>query len=307
VKEKAHDEDVVKALSEFLGFAEVTSITAISGGCINEAYSCTTDIARFFLKVNQNENVSMFGAEALGLETLYASGSVRVPKPQFYTSLPRGGSLLLMEYIPFGGEKSWSQKRLGENLASLHLQSEEKRFGFFSNNTIGSTPQKNTWSSDWVDFFSLHRLQFQLDLAFKKYGNEDLKELGEKLLKVLPKYFEGLKIFPSLIHGDLWSGNMAVDEAGNPVIFDPAVYYGHHEAELGIMAIFGGFSEEFYSAYHEKIPKERGFGERHELYKLYHYLNHLNIFGSSYFPVCFSIMKSLLKPGGPPMAPGCFD
>ena len=124
-------------------------------------------------------------------------------------------------------------------------------------------------------------------------GDDLLRDYGHKLLNRLPKYFEGKTVFPSLLHGDLWSGNVATDESGHAVIYDPAAYYGHYEAELGIAGMFGGFSEDFYRAYYEKIPKAEGYKEREGLYKLYHYLNHLNIFGRSYYSSCISIMKSL--------------
>lgn len=160
-------------------------------------------------------------------------------------------------------------------------------------NTIGTTPQKNPWTEDWVDFFIHQRLEFQLLLAEKRYGDSEIRKKGERFLEKYPSFFEGLEIVSSLLHGDLWSGNTAADLEGNPVVYDPAVYYGHHEADFGILLMFGGFTSDFHTAYRELIPREPGFEERQLGYQLYHYLNHYNLFGSSYRPSCMSILDRL--------------
>ncbi|MFT4551538.1 MAG: protein-ribulosamine 3-kinase [Chlamydiales bacterium] len=283
MKANRHDDGIAQALRDRLNCNEVISVSPIGGGCINEAYCYSTDVGSFFVKINKNAAIQMFEGEVRGLKSLYESHSVRVPKVFFCDQLPNGGSFLVLEYIKLGTAREWTQRDLGGGLADQHLCTEESRFGFHVDNTIGSTPQINTWMEEWVSFFARFRLQYQLDLAFIKSGDELMRDCGHRLLDRLPGYFEGQEISPSLLHGDLWSGNMAVDEQGHAVIYDPAVYYGHHEAELGIMGMFGGFTEDFYKAYHEKIPEAEGFKERRELYKLYHYLNHLNIFGSSYY------------------------
>jgi len=147
-----------------------------------------------------------------------------------------------------------------------------------------------------VDFFTRHRLQYQLDIAKIKYPSDiNLHEAGARLLKILPSFFEGVTITPSLLHGDLWTGNFATSEDGKPIIYDPATYWGHSEAELGIMKMFGGFSYSVFEEYHKIIPKAPGFEERQALYTLYHYLNHLNLFGASYSTSALSIMKQLLS------------
>ena len=293
---RANQSDAVisQALCDRLNCSEVISISPIGGGCINEAYRYSTESENFFVKINKDTAVHMFEGEARGLEALYEASCVRVPKVFFCGELPSGGSFLVIEHISLKPAGEFAQRDLGENLAKLHLTPQESRFGFHVDNTIGTTPQINTWTEDWVAFFSRFRLQYQLDLAFQQFGDEGLRKYGNKLLDRLPVYFEGLNIFPSLLHGDLWSGNMAADEKGRAVIYDPAVYFGHHEAELGIMGMFGGFTDDFYNAYHERIPEAEGYKERHELYKLYHYLNHLNLFGNSYYSSCISIMRDLV-------------
>lgn len=159
------------------------------------------------------------------------------------------------------------------------------------NNTIGDTPQPNGWMDDWVEFFRERRIGHQLKLA----RDAQLSQLGGEVMEKMPEWFEGIgPIKPSILHGDLWSGNIGTVD-GAPSAFDPAVYYGHSEAEFG-MSWCAGFSDAFYDAYFEVLPKqEQGFEERRQLYLLYHYLNHYNLFGGGYKSQCVSIMKNLLR------------
>ncbi|URE39515.1 hypothetical protein MUK42_18001 [Musa troglodytarum] len=212
---------------------------------------------------------SMFEAEALGLSAMYATQSIRVPMP--YKSV------------------------LGRKLAEMHQAGKSsKGFGFDIDNTIGSTPQINSWSSDWIEFFSEHRLGYQLKLALNQYGDSAMYEKGQRLMKNLQPLFEGVVIEPCLLHGDLWSGNISCDKNGDPVILDPACYYGHNEAEFG-MSWCAGFGGSFYSSYFEVMPKQPGFEKRRDLYMLYHYLNHYNLFGSGYRSSAMSIIDDYLR------------
>jgi protein-ribulosamine 3-kinase len=164
------------------------------------------------------------------------------------------------------------------------------RFGFAVDNTIGGTPQPNTWSDDWVEFFRERRLRHQLKLA----GDSKLTKLAEPVLNGMGAFFEGLHIRPSVLHGDLWSGNIAW-VGKEPCIFDPATYYGHHEAEFG-MSWCAGFGGKFWEGYHSVVPRDTpGWDERHDLYTLYHYLNHLNLFGTGYARQCEAILQRLAK------------
>lgn len=183
---------------------------------------------------------------------------------------------------------------LGRQLARMHLAEPSDptalagKFGFSVENTIGGTPQPNQWSDSWIEFFRERRLRHQVKLA----NDARLSRLGDKICAGMEIFFDGITVRPSVLHGDLWSGNIAgVD--GMPCIFDPATYYGHHEAEFG-MSWCAGFGQGFWDSYHTVIPRERGWEVRHDLYTLYHYLNHYNLFGHSYYRQCIQIMERLV-------------
>ncbi|XP_058104763.1 protein-ribulosamine 3-kinase, chloroplastic isoform X1 [Magnolia sinica] len=305
---------------------QITRISSIGGGCINLANRYDTDAGSFFVKTNRSIGPSMFEGEALGLSAMFDTKSIRVPKPFKVGSLPLGGSYIIMEFVEFGSSRS-SQSILGRKLAEMHKAGQSDRgFGFDVNNTIGSTPQINTWSSDWVEFFAEHRLGYQLKLAREEYGDSNIYEkgivqemvfsppflhvflgrligscflvipylTGQRLIKNLRSLFENVEIEPCLLHGDLWSGNVSSDKNGEPVILDPACYYGHNEAEFG-MSWCAGFGGSFYNSYFEVMPKQPGFENRRDLYMLYHYLNHYNLFGSGYRSSAMSIMDNYLR------------
>ncbi|PKA47747.1 Protein-ribulosamine 3-kinase, chloroplastic [Apostasia shenzhenica] len=236
----------------------------------------------------------MFEGEAIGLNAMYNTKSVRVPRPFKYGPLPTGGSFIIMEFIEFGSSRG-NQSILGKRLAEMHKAGKsEKGFGFDVDNTIGSTPQTNSWSSDWIVFYSEHRLGYQLKLALKRFGDSEIYEKGQQLIKKMQPLFEAAVIEPCLLHGDLWSGNISTDKNGDPVILDPACYYGHNEAEFG-MSWCAGFGGSFYSSYFEVMPKQPGFENRKDLYMLYHYLNHYNLFGYGYRSSAMSIIDSYLR------------
>ncbi|MEG3863571.1 fructosamine kinase family protein, partial [Microcoleus sp. herbarium12] len=166
--------------------------------------------------------------------------------------------------------------RGGEEVDSALLKG---RFGWSVNNAIGSTPQINNWAADWAEFWAEHRIGYQLQLARRRGGNFSQ---GETLLAAIPKLLEGYKPQPSLVHGDLWGGNASVTSAGEPVIFDPATYWGDREVDMAMTELFGGFSPAFYRGYNEVWLLDSGYEKRKTLYNLYHILNHFNLFGGSY-------------------------
>ncbi|OXB58351.1 hypothetical protein ASZ78_007831 [Callipepla squamata] len=168
------------------------------------------------------------------------------------------------------------------------------KFGFHKATCCGYIPQVNEWQSDWPSFFIRHRLQAQLDLIEKDYGDREARELWSQLKVKIPEMFSDVEIVPALLHGDLWAGNVAEDDSG-PIIFDPASFYGHSEFELAIAGMFGGFSSSFFSAYHSKIPKAPGFEKRNKLYQLFNYINHWNHFGTGYRGSTINVMRKLLK------------
>ena len=250
--------------------------TLIGGGSINEAYRLEgTDGARYFVKLNEARHLDMFVAEAAGLEAIAATNTIRVPRPVAHGSTGRQSYLVLehLELLSLG-----NAKLLGEQLAALH-RCEAKNFGFPADNFIGTTPQPNLWADDWVTFWREHRLGFQLRLAEKNGYDGQLQSLGEKLMDALPVFFANHTPQPSLLHGDLWSGNHAFLADGTPAIFDPAVYYGDRECDLAMTELFGGYPTDFYTAYRAAYPLDPGYATRRELYNLYHILNHANLFG----------------------------
>ncbi|CAJ1949974.1 unnamed protein product [Sphenostylis stenocarpa] len=272
---------------------KITKISPVGGGCINLASRYDTDAGSFFVKTNRSIGPSMFEAEALGLGAMYETGTIRVPKPYKFGPLPTGGSFIIMEFIQFGASRGY-QSELGRKLAEMHKAGKSsKGYGFDVDNTIGSTPQINTWSSDWVQFYGDHRLGYQLKLLLDQFGDRTIYEKGQRLVKNMGRLFTNVEIEPCLLHGDLWSGNISSDKNGEPVILDPASYYGHSEAEFG-MSWCAGFGGSFYNSYFEVMPKQPGFEERRDLYMLYHYLNHYNLFGSGYRSSAMSIIDDYL-------------
>ncbi len=283
-------EQIAASLAEVMdGDFSPRSLRPVGGGCINEAAVLSDGPRRVFVKTNCRSRRDMFEAEAEGLRELRASGAVRVPE---VLSCGEAGeqAWIGMEYIEFGSPAVSSQSELGRRLARLH-QTSRAQFGWHHDNTIGSTRQGNAWSGDWISFWREERLGFQFELA-KRHGRTFAR--SEEVLARIEEWFDAYTPRPSLLHGDLWSGNIGFTKAGEPVIFDPAVYYGDREAEFGIIEMFGGFSADFYRAYSRVSPLAAGFGRRKYLYLLYHQLNHFNLFGRSYAPQVQASIDCLL-------------
>jgi protein-ribulosamine 3-kinase len=239
----------------------------VTGGCIHECYRVQIGGRPLFLKCNAAVFDDAFAAEADGLTGLRGAG-YRAPEPGSHGIAARR-AYLLMEFLDLKGGVDFPA--LGRMLAQAHRKA-GPRFGWHRDNYIGTTPQSNAWSEDWSRFWFEQRMQPQLALAEKK---------GFSLPDVPSDLLNGHKPQASLLHGDLWSGNVSFTPHG-PVVFDPAVYYGDREADLAMTELFGGFPPEFYSAYEEVYPLSEGYETRKHLYNLYHLLNHLNLFGRSY-------------------------
>jgi len=271
--------------------AKIISNTSISGGCIaNSQIIKTADGDKYFLK-SYGTNSTILQNEANGLNELAKSRTVRIPKVIAITD-----DSLLLEFIETGRKANDFSELFGHQFAKMH-QTTSNKFGFFENNFIGSNPQINIWKGGgWADFFWENRLLFQFKLAEQNgHVNSEFRKLFSLLEKELPSILDGTEEAPTLMHGDLWSGNFMVDENGNPVLIDPAVYYGHREADLAMTKLFGGFDSKFYSSYNSKYPLPSGWECRMDLYKLYHVLNHLNLFGSSYYSHAISIIRKYVK------------
>jgi fructosamine-3-kinase len=274
----------VVAWLEENGFGEATSQEAVSGGCISNGSIIDLNGAdSFFLKVNSNAPKDMFQREAEGLDALRNAHG-----PRFPNTFLIGDDFLLLEDLKPATPAADYWESLGRQLARLH-QHTKSQFGFDQPNYIGSTAQPNDWTESGYDFFGEHRLAFQVRLARDKAllsrteaGLVD--QLAAKLPELIPDESS------SLIHGDLWSGNVISDAEGQPALIDPAAHYGWREAELGMTQLFGSFDTGFYESYHETFPLEEGWQSRLPIYNVYHLLNHLNIFGLGYHA---QVMKTL--------------
>jgi fructosamine-3-kinase len=270
-----------------------TAVRRIGGGCINEVFSLESASGfRCFVKTNSAEFLAMYEAEAEGLAALRAApGAPHAPEP-LCAGVCGDRAYLLLEHIEIVPADPKTQRRLGRELAALH-RSGAARFGWHRNNTIGTTPQPNDWTEDWIEFLRDRRLGFQFALAARNGHGGRLLRDGEKLLAGLARFFDR-RPEPSLLHGDLWAGNSGADRQGRPVIFDPAVYYGDREADLAMTELFGGYAPDFYAAYRDSWAPDAGYAVRKNLYNLYHVLNHLNLFGGAYASQAEGMVRRLL-------------
>ncbi len=272
---------------------ELRTRRPIGGGCINSTEMLDGGDRRFFLKLNEPSRLHMFEAEAAGLAEIARSGAVRVPAPVCW-GVDDQHSYLVLEYLALGPAGANAAEKFGAALARMH-QVYGREFGWHRDNTIGTTPQINTPSSDWAEFWGGRRLRPQFELAARRGHTGKLQADAERLLMQLPALFADHKPKPSLLHGDLWAGNFAADEHAEPVIFDPAVYFGDRETDLAMTELFGGFPTRFYDTYREALPLASGYTERKQLYNLYHVLNHLNLFGGGYLEQAQRMLASLLR------------
>ncbi len=264
--------------------------TSLRGGDINQAFRLEAGAQRFFVKTNRAELLPMFEAEQAGLDAIRSSRTIRAPQV-FLTGCAGAQAFIVMQYIELCGRPG--AESLARALAAMHAIFND-RFGFECDNTIGSTPQPNAFNPDWIEFWRQQRLGFQLALARQNGFEARMIDAGYRLAEELGSFFRNYRPRPSLLHGDLWSGNQAADSAGNPVIFDPACYYGDHEADLAMMELFGHPGERFFAVYREHFPIDPDYPLRRELYNLYHILNHANLFGGGYAGQAHSMIDRLL-------------
>jgi fructosamine-3-kinase len=284
--------NVASSISTAIGQKfSIDSLNSITGGCINATYVVNDGNRYFFIKMNSAGSLFMFEAEYQALLELANSNTIHVPHP-VNTGLYEKHSWLVMEYLPL--HNNGNHHKLGEQLAAMHRVTRAS-FGWDRDNTIGSTPQTNTPGDDWLDFFRDRRLQYQLRLAAAKGHTGSLQKAGAALLDCLDDFFIGYKPVPSLLHGDLWSGNYAFLENNDPVIFDPATYYGDRETDIAMTELFGGFTTEFRASYEACWPLDSGYETRKLLYNCYHILNHLNLFGGGYAAQAENLILRLLS------------
>lgn len=272
---------------------KIIKTETVSGGCINSAYLLKSKNQSFFIKFNQPDLLPMFEAEFAGLNEIAQTNSIKVPSP-ITTGLVSDKAYIVLERVRFTSNTPRSSEKLGQQLAALH-KTQQSYFGWQQNNTIGSTEQINRKSNDWIKFWRKNRLGFQLTLAEKNGYSHKLIQSGYSLSENLDYFFQNHNPQPSLLHGDLWSGNANTDQHGDPVIYDPACYYGDRETDIAMTELFGGFNSAFYTEYHKSYPLNSGYPLRKTLYNLYHILNHLNLFGTGYQQQAKNMIDSLLS------------
>ena len=273
----------------FLSATHIHNYSPVPGGDINQAFLLETNQGRFLIKVNAAlYGLDMFEKEVKGLLQLADTKGLRVPMALFDGKYHQE-LFFVMEYIAQGNPSENFWEHFGEGMAKLHTHS-NTHFGFEHNNYIGKLSQQNNKHETWPEFYANERL---IPLAHKanKRGvleNDDV-HLIEKISTKLSSIFPDEK--PALLHGDLWSGNFMADEQGNPVIFDPAVYFGNREMDIAMSLLFGGFDDRFYASYHHHNPLQPGWEERINLCQLYPLLVHLTLFGGSYYGQVADIIK----------------
>ncbi len=268
--------------------------SSLGGGCIANTQKIRLSSGRKLCCKTISSGISMFTQEANGLRELAKTSTIRIPEVLYAND-----EMLVMEYIETGHRSKDFFKEFGRQFAEMHLVQQEG-IGFYEDNFIGANPQINTPLSKvttpslsaWCEFYFQKRILYQLHLSERKgYVTKELSKAVSQIENLLFKILEGSEEPASVLHGDLWSGNFIIDENGSPCLIDPAVYYGHREADLAMTRLFGGFNDEFYSSYQKRYPLKEGWQDREAIYKLYHVFNHLNLFGHSYYGQTLQILQ----------------
>lgn len=276
----------------------ITNQAGVTGGDINEAYRLgLSNGIQIFMKSNRRKSPSFFLREAEGLAAITETGAISTPQVFGCGTGEHGEAFLLLEFVEGRRPRSHYQEILAQQLAQMHQAGTEKlvvggTYGFAQNNYIGANPQMNTPCSSWTEFFRDYRLKPQFQQASGYF-----KEEWKKITKLLERTEEILvePEYPSLVHGDLWAGNVMTGSDGLAWLTDPAAYVGHREADLAMTELFGGFSRRFYDAYREAAPLQPGYEKRKDFYNLYHLLNHLNLFGRSYLSSVRRIVEEYVR------------
>ena len=311
-----------EALEKALGRdSEIVERKRLYGGDINDAYMLRLSGGqRVFMKTNSVRNYGFFAAEEQGLNALRSAGVIGVPELLGTgTDRRQGFSFLLLEYMESAPQVSDYWEIFGRQLARLHRadcgglvpapstavsacsagaagstdtnEGAEWKYGFVADNYIGAAIQINTPKKSWVEFFRECRLLPQLRMA-DRYLDAGLRRKADRLLAHLDRYLREPE-FPSLVHGDLWGGNVLCGSDGRAWLIDPAAYVGDFETDLAMTELFGRFPPAFYRAYQEENPVDGEYQERKPIYQLYHLLNHLNLFGRSYLGSVAAILGAM--------------
>jgi len=287
-------------LSEQLGESiEIATSHSVAGGDIHQAYQLHTNQGNLFIKMNQAGLLPLFETEMHNLNAITQSNTISCPKVKGVGIYQNNQAWLLMDYLNLTHTGDDYQR--GRDIAFMHQQTHfaSQPFGWFEDNYIGHSLQKNQWHFNWVDFYGSQRLKPQLELAQLRGAHTELFDLGQQLIEALPFWFKDYTPKASLLHGDLWGGNsaFAIDntQQTKAVIYDPASYYGDRETDIAMTELFGGFSADFYTGYHSVFPLDSGYAKRKPLYNLYHVINHFNLFGGGYEQQAIQLIQKLLQ------------
>lgn len=259
---------------------KIISISPVSGGDINEAFKVVTDSNTFFAKVNSNPvSEDMFEKEAAGLKLLKDRAKINVPEV-ISTGTIENKSYLILNWIKQGNSTAHTDESIASQLAVLHKTTNDA-FGLEYDNYIGTLIQNNTANHNWLEFYFTNRIEYQLRLAIDSYlmQNKYIKKTEMMFSRLESDYPE---VVPSLLHGDLWSGNYMIDNKGEAVFIDPAVYYGYREMDIAMMKLFGGFSADVFLIYDRLFPLDYDWQSRIRFHQLYYILVHVNLFGGGY-------------------------
>lgn len=301
------DEALQNVIARATGYSSIPILSrqSLSGGSIHRVERIELTDGRCYCVKSNSNAADMFAQEAYGLAALAQVGCLLTPQVFALESLAidstpgtgtsshgcKGEQCLVMEVIEPGKPTDDYWSCFGRQLAEHHRRGQGRAFGWSSDNYIGSTVQKNESRDSWLEFFGECRLGYQLKLARQRgLGSGEFYRLASRMLDRLDRWLPADPI-PCLVHGDLWQGNLLANSAGQPVVIDPAVYYGDREVELAMPLLFGGFPPGFFEAYDEAWQLDADWRERVELYKLYHLLNHLNLFGAGYLDSCLEIVR----------------
>ncbi|MEZ8823831.1 fructosamine kinase family protein [Vibrio amylolyticus] len=283
---------LTEQLSDTLMFNfTIVERTKVKGGDISECYMITDGEQRYFVKTNERSFINKYLIESDNIKSLRATSTVYIPE-LILTGTSKDHSFIVLNYLstkPLDDDKN--SYKFGTQLAELHLWGEQKEFGYDRDNYIGSTLQPNKWDRKWHRFFAEQRIGWQLQLCREK-GIElvNIAEFTETVKNLLSNH----KPRPSLLHGDLWHGNVA-NSAFGPICYDPACYWGDRECDIAMTELFGGFQPEFYQGYESVLPLDFGYSERKDIYNLYHLLNHYNQFGGHYLDEAETLIKNILS------------
>lgn len=274
--------------SELESQFDIEHKTQLNGSEINIAYHISGNGQHYFVKINQREQLEQFETEVQSLLALQHAHCIRVPKV-ICAGQTIDKAFLVLEYLPLGDDSSAGWRNLAQQLALLHKQHDQAMYGFDWDNSLGTTAQPNKWQSNWSSFFSEQRLGWQLQLLLEQgFGFGKIDFLVEQCRQRLAHYQPA----PSLLHGDLWRGNVGFI-ADTAAVFDPASYFGDRETDIAYSTLFGRFPDPFYQAYNDLYPLDNDFNERKDLYNLYHVLNHAYLFRGAYLVQAQEMIKQL--------------